>query len=110
MVPNVESLTPKELKRELDLGEPLVLLDVREPEELAIARIAGAIAIPLGELGARWGELDPARPIVCICHHGIRSAHAARALEEAGFRRVINLAGGIDRWSCDVDPRVPRYR
>jgi len=70
MVPNVESLTPKELK----------------------------------------SELDPARSIVCICHHGIRSAHAARALEEAGFQRVINLAGGIDRWSCDVDPRVPRYR
>jgi rhodanese-related sulfurtransferase len=107
---SLQSLTPAELKKRLDAGEPLVLLDVREPKEIAIACIAEAVSIPLGELPARTHELDPERTTVCICHHGIRSAHAVQALMRVGFPRALNLSGGIDRWSRDVDPSVPRYR
>jgi len=106
----LQSLTPAELKARLDAGESLVLLDVREPREIALACIANAVSIPLGDLPVRTQELDPERATVCICHHGIRSAHAAQALMRLGFRRVLNLSGGIDRWSLEVDPSVPRYR
>lgn len=87
----------------------VVLLDVREPEELAIARVGGETHIPLALLPLRAGELDPARRIVVICHHGSRSAMAVRWLAGHGFGRVANLAGGIDAWSREVDPTVPRY-
>jgi rhodanese-related sulfurtransferase len=104
-------LEPRELARRLASGEELVLLDVREPFELEIARLDGAVAIPLGELAARADELDPEdpRPLVCVCHHGIRSAHAAGLLASHGFERVYNLTGGIDRWASDVDPSMERY-
>lgn len=105
----VQSLTPLELQRRLDAGESLVLLDVREPDEFAVARIAGSLAMPLGDLGQRQCELDPERPTVCICHHGIRSAHAAQALKRLDFREVYNLSGGIDRWAREVDPGMKRY-
>ena len=105
----IASIAPAELARRLAAGERLVLLDVREPFELAAARIEGVRAIPLGELARRAGELDPDAPTVCICHHGIRSARAAGHLAALGFRSVSNLSGGIDRWSLEVDPRIPRY-
>jgi rhodanese-related sulfurtransferase len=92
---------------------PLLLLDVREPWEVAIAAIElpGAITrcMPLGELPARLGELDPAQPVVCICHHGVRSAQVVAFLERRGFGSAYNLAGGIDAWSRQVDPAVARY-
>ena len=106
----MNTLSPTELKRRLDAGESLVLLDVREPEELAIASIEGARTIPLGDLGSRHEELDPRLPTVCICHHGIRSAMAAESLKRLGFREVYNLTGGVDRWAVDVDPTMKRYR
>jgi rhodanese-related sulfurtransferase len=106
----VNSLPPLELKRRLDAGESFVLLDVREPVEIETARIEGSVPIPLGELGLRSGELDPDRPTVCICHHGIRSAIAAESLKRAGFRAVYNLTGGVDRWAIEVDPSMKRYR
>jgi sulfur-carrier protein adenylyltransferase/sulfurtransferase len=90
-------------------GERLVLLDVREPHEWEIARIPGARLIPLRELPERLGELDPAAEIVTHCHHGGRSLRALEMLRAAGFERVRSLAGGIDAWSTDVDPSVPRY-
>ncbi|MBK7874726.1 MAG: rhodanese [Planctomycetes bacterium] len=107
----IQPLAPKELAERLARGDDLVLLDVREPAELAVASIArpGVVAIPLGHLGRRHGELDPARPIVCICHHGMRSSHAAALLARAGFGSLFNLSGGIDRWSREVDSSVPRY-
>ena len=105
----VRSLTPKELAARVAAGEDLLLLDVREPGELAIARIEGACSIPMSALGPRLSELDPERPTVCICHHGIRSAHVAARLAELGFRELYNLAGGIDRWSLEIDPAVRRY-
>lgn len=92
-------------------GNAVRLLDVREPEEHAHAAIPNSLLIPLGELPLRLDELDAwkSSEIVVYCHHGIRSMHAIAILRNAGFRRLVNLRGGIDRWSTDVDPSVPRY-
>ena len=86
-----------------------VLLDVREPWELATAAIASCVSIPMREIPARSEELDDETPIVCICHHGARSANVAMFLESLGFKQVFNLQGGIDAWSRQVDPAVPTY-
>lgn len=102
-------ITVTELKSWLDEGKPVILLDVRNPHEYDIARIEGAKLIPLHELRDRLGELDPAATIVAHCHHGARSAQAVNFLRHKGFSRAINLAGGIDDWSTQVDPTVPRY-
>ena len=92
---------------------PLLLLDVREPWEVAVAKIdlpgATTRSMPMREVPARIGELDPAQPVVCFCHHGARSAQVVAFLERAGFASAYNLAGGIDAWSRDVDPGVARY-
>jgi rhodanese-related sulfurtransferase len=102
-------ITAHELKRRLDRGEHLVLLDVREPEELVVASLPGAVHIPMGELPSRFRELDPQHEIVVICHHGVRSAHAAQFLVQRQFTRILNLSGGIDSWALTVDASVPRY-
>ena len=104
-------IEPRELARRLDAGESVRLLDVREPEEHALAALPDSLLIPLGELPLRLDELDEWRedPVVIYCHHGIRSLHALAILRRAGFHRLENLRGGIDRWSLEVDPRVPRY-
>ncbi|MFO1358920.1 rhodanese-like domain-containing protein [Plasticicumulans sp.] len=84
-------------------------LDVRERWEFALCRLEDSVNIPLGELAERYDEIDGERPVVCICHHGIRSLHAASFLEHEGFVEVVNLAGGIDAWARLADPAVPRY-
>ena len=98
---------------ELCATEPLLLLDVREAWEVATAAIriedAAMLHIPMGEIPGRLDEIDPARPILCICHHGMRSAQVGAFLERQGFESVYNLAGGIDAWSQMVDANVPRY-
>ena len=90
-----------------------LLLDVREPWECALAPLAvdGAptLCIPMAEVPARLAELDASRPLVCVCHHGVRSQAVAAFLRRAGFEAVHNLAGGVDAWSREVDPAVPRY-
>jgi rhodanese-related sulfurtransferase len=105
----VERITPVELRARLAQPQPPVLLDVRESEELAICRLERVTHIPLGELAVRARELDPSRPLVCICHHGMRSANAAAYLERLGFEHVANLQGGMERWALDVDPAMARY-
>jgi rhodanese-related sulfurtransferase len=102
-------MTVQELKRRRDAGEEITILDVRNPPEYDVARIEGSKLIPLPELRDRLGEIDPAATIVAHCHHGARSAQAVRFLRQMGFDRAINLAGGIDEWSVNVDPSVPRY-
>ncbi|HJU12655.1 MAG TPA: rhodanese-like domain-containing protein [Candidatus Binataceae bacterium] len=102
-------IEPVELKRRLTEGEPLCLLDVREPEEIALAPFPGAVHIPMSELPSRASELDPRAEWIIICHHGIRSAQVAVYLARIGFTRVTNLLGGIDRWSETVDDSIPRY-
>ncbi len=95
-----------------DWGEPVVL-DVREPHELQMASVNAdgfaVLAIPMGSLPARLDALDPARPVACLCHHGARSMQVANFLVSRGFESVVNIAGGIDAWSVEVDPRVNRY-
>ena len=89
--------------------EKPVLLDVREPWEWQTARLEGALHIPMREIPARLGELDGAREVVAICHHGGRSQQVAMFLERNGFPTVHNLQGGVDAWSRTVDPAVPLY-
>ena len=99
---------PQELSDARRRGD-LVLLDVREPQEHAIAHIEGARLLPLGALPARISELDSSQPIVVFCHHGVRSRMALDFMRRAGFAKIQHLRGGIDAWSRDVDPTVPRY-
>jgi rhodanese-related sulfurtransferase len=107
-MPDFESITPRELKEKLDSGDRPEMLDVRESWEFELARIEGSTLIPLSELPDRFRELDPAAETVVICHHGSRSAYATRALAQTGFRKVLNLEGGLDAYA-DVDASVPRY-
>jgi sulfur-carrier protein adenylyltransferase/sulfurtransferase len=105
---NANDITPEELKRRLDAGEDLFVLDVREPNEYQIANLGGYL-IPLGDLPKRVHELDSSREIVAHCKMGGRSAKAVDFLRQAGFRKVRNLTGGITAWSEKVDPKVPKY-
>jgi len=108
-VDRVPEITPAELVERLARGEPLTLLDVREPHEWEIARIPGARLAPLSRLGEEMARLDPAREVVAFCRSGVRSQAAGVALVAAGFLRVSSLAGGILRYRADVDPSIPRY-
>lgn len=103
-------ITPRQLKERLDKGEKIMLLDVREPWEYALAKIEGSCLIPLGTLPQSLEKLDPNAEIVATCHHGMRSADAVAFLHQQGFKNVKNLIGGIDAWAVQVDPTVPRYR
>jgi adenylyltransferase/sulfurtransferase len=104
-----DEITALELKRRLDSGDDLVILDVREPFEWEIGRIEGARLVPLGTLPARLGELDRARIYVLQCRSGVRSAQAQELLRRAGFRSLLNLRGGILAWGRDVDPTLRPY-
>jgi len=105
----IGEIDPAELKQRLERGEPLEVLDVREPEEIAIAPFPGALEIPMGDIPSRLAELYPDAEWVIVCHHGIRSAQVAIYLARNGFERVSNLTGGIDAWALEVDPAIPRY-
>jgi rhodanese-related sulfurtransferase len=105
----VADITPEELKTRLDAGRPPVLLDVREDWETRLCRLPDAVHIPIEELELRVEELNPEDEIVVYCHQGVRSAAVARWLEGLGFRRVRNLAGGLDAWARTVDPTMRRY-
>jgi adenylyltransferase/sulfurtransferase len=106
---DVPEIWPRELAARLAAGDPIALIDVREPHERAIARIEGSIHVPMSSLDTLLPSFDPTREIVVLCKGGARSAQAVRRMRQAGFTNVRNLAGGIDRWSVDVDPDVPRY-
>ena len=105
---HLSEISVQHLKNRLEGGEEIFLLDVREPYEFKIANLNGYL-LPLGQLQTKFGELDKSREIVVYCHHGNRSAFAAEFLKNRGFERVLNLAGGIDQWSREVDSKVPRY-
>jgi len=106
-------LSPEELHEMMALPGPprFRLVDVREADEFAICRLDRAELIPLAQLAeqapARWA--DKGRPIVVYCHHGIRSAHAARLLRHLGYEEVYNLTGGIEAWADRIDPAMARY-
>ena len=92
---------------------PVVVLDVREPAELAVASLQPQgfelLAIPMNQLPGRLAELDPERPVACLCHHGTRSQRVAMFLASNGFGQIANISGGIDAWSLERDATVPRY-
>jgi adenylyltransferase/sulfurtransferase len=103
------AISPKELKKSLDNGDKLVLVDVREEWEYSLAKVNGSILIPLGTLPQSLAQLNRDSEIIAICHHGMRSADATNFLLQQGFPKVKNLVGGIDAWSTQVDRTVPRY-
>jgi sulfur-carrier protein adenylyltransferase/sulfurtransferase len=105
---SVPEITPRELKTRLDRGDDLFILDVREPHEYQICNLGGHL-IPLGDLPKRVSELDSSREIIAHCRSGKRSAEATQFLQKAGFRKVLNLKGGILAWSDEVDPEVAKY-
>jgi rhodanese-related sulfurtransferase len=99
---------PVVVAERLRRGEELVLLDIREPWEASLARIGDSQLLPMNELPTALATLDPDQELVLYCHHGVRSSMASEWLRVQGFR-ARSLAGGIDRWSREVDPSVPRY-
>jgi adenylyltransferase/sulfurtransferase len=107
----VKQIGVRELAERLAAGDPLVLLDVRQPWEHETAALPGSVLIPLDELTARADELEvpEGATIVAYCHHGVRSLSAAVILERTGHADVVSLRGGIDAWSIHVDPTIRRY-
>ncbi len=112
----IDQIRPNQLEAwfaSLPAGTAPLVLDVREPHELAIARVQDAgvevLAIPMGTVPVRLAELDPERPIACLCHHGGRSMQVASFLAARGFSQIANVAGGIDAWSSERDPAIARY-
>jgi rhodanese-related sulfurtransferase len=107
----VLELSPAEFRRRWSdqNSRAVVLLDVREPQELMLARVPAAIHIPMREIPERLHELDPGKPLVVMCHSGGRSRRVAEYLAANGFEDIYNLAGGIDAWALQIDPSVPRY-
>lgn len=104
----VPTLSPAEARARLAEPDPPLLLDCREPFEFAVCRLPGAVLIPLGELAERVDEVDSGRAVLVYCHHGVRSINAVVILQALGFR-AAHIRGGIDAWSREVDPGVPRY-
>lgn len=102
-------VTPADMKLRLDRGEKLLLVDVREPWEFEICRIPGAKLIPMGSIPANLQALDADEDVICYCHHGMRSLDVAVWLRGQGVERAKSLAGGIERWSLEIDPGVQRY-
>jgi sulfur-carrier protein adenylyltransferase/sulfurtransferase len=103
-------ISATELKRRLDNGEDIQIIDVREAHEVAIGTIPNSIHIPLGQILNRASEIDPNRETVVHCKMGGRSARAIQALKQSGFTgNLTNLRGGITAWSNEVDPSVPKY-
>jgi len=102
---------PAEVAAHCARGEAIRLLDVREPHEHAFVALPNSLLIPLGNLPDRIHDLEGWRELefVVYCHHGVRSAHAVAWLRSQGFGKARNLSGGIDRWSLEVDPAIPRY-
>lgn len=111
----MEQISPQALKTLLDeqassnVAPVPLLLDVREPWEHAICRIEGSQLVPMRQVPAAVASLDPERPVVVICHHGIRSQQVSRFLDQQGFSRVLNLRGGIAAWAQEVEPAMATY-
>ena len=102
-------IDPLEVKRRLDAGEQLLLVDVREPWEFDICRIGGAKLVPLGSVPSNLPTFEQAGEIIIYCHHGMRSLDAVAWLRQQGVEGARSMAGGIERWSREIDPAVPRY-
>jgi rhodanese-related sulfurtransferase len=102
-------ISAKEVSERIARGEKMLLVDVREPWEFDLCKIPGAKLIPLGALPANLNALLEADEVICYCHHGMRSLDAAVWLRQQGVEGAKSMAGGIERWSAEIDPKVPRY-
>ena len=104
-------ISPRDLAMHIENGQTVRLIDVRQPWEAKLSQLANSLLIPLNELPVRAPEIptDPATLTVVYCHHGVRSLSATEYLRRLGHANVLSLAGGIDAWSCEVDPALPRY-
>ena len=102
-------ISAKEVNERVGRGDKLLLVDVREQWEYDLSKIPGAKLIPLGTLPAKLDTLLEADEVICYCHHGMRSLDAVVWLRQQGVEHAKSMAGGIERWSVEVDPRVPRY-
>jgi rhodanese-related sulfurtransferase len=105
-------IAPDDVKRRLDAGEKLMLIDVREPVEFQTARIPGAQLMPMRTVPAALQVLESAADdatLIVFCHHGVRSLNVVNWLREQGIEACLSMAGGIERWSVEIDPTVPRY-
>ena len=113
MVPQIRPSDLAAWLQSLPAGSQPVVLDVREPWELQTASVQAQgftlLAIPMNTVPDRLAELDPDQPLACLCHHGARSQRVALFLEHNGFTQLANISGGIDAWSAELDPTVPRY-
>lgn len=105
-------ILPRDVKLRMDAGEKLFLIDVREPAEFQLARVEGAELIPMRTVPAELSRLDGVAdeaPLIVFCHHGVRSLNVVNWLREQGVASCQSMAGGIDRWSLEIDAAVPRY-
>ncbi len=102
-------ITPKELQQRQQRNEELIILDVREPWERQTANIALSLHVPMADIPSRLQELNPEQHIVVYCHHGVRSLSVTAWLRKQGYEKVQSMSGGIERWSLEIDPQVPRY-
>ncbi len=105
----IPQVDPADVRRRLDAGEPIVLLDCREHDEVATAAIDDALHIPMGDVPANLQQLNPEATTIVFCHHGMRSLSVAQFLIQQDFDDVASLRGGIDAWSEQIDPNIPRY-
>ena len=105
----IDEISVEDLRRWRDEGKTFVLLDVREPEEVAIVRLADSTWIPMREIPQRIGELDPAVPVAVMCHHGGRSERVAAFLTARGFAQAVNVEGGINAYAERIEPSLARY-
>jgi rhodanese-related sulfurtransferase len=111
-MPETLELTPHDVSARLNAGAPTVLIDVREPQEFTICRIEGSELMPMNTVPAelqRLESLADAGDIITICHHGVRSLQVVYWLRQQGLENCFSMSGGIDRWSLEIDPTVPRY-
>ena len=102
-------ITPQEVKQRQERNEELTILDVRELWERQTANIASSQHVPMADIPSRLQELDPEQHIVVYCHHGTRSLSVTDWLRKQGYEKVQSMSGGIERWSLEIDPTVPRY-
>jgi len=111
-MPGLLEVTARDVKQRLDSGEKLHLIDVREPNEFAIAKIDGAKLIPMRTVPAELQDLETlaaGAPLIVFCHHGVRSLNVVHWLREQGLKACASMSGGIEAWSLDIDSSVPRY-
>jgi len=102
-------ITVQKLREKQDAGTDIVLLDVRESEEVELVQLPNSVHIPMGDIPSRLHELDPDSEIVVYCHHGVRSLQVVHFLHQHDFEHIVSLAGGIDVWAIEIEPEMARY-